>query len=160
MRTTTQLKRALGALRMASLALAVMALTGCAVKGQYAVAAYGAQASEIAVKAQAVMVEADKSGTNPNKDVTARAMKAFDDLGGYLSKFANALTVFDALSPAEQEAQVPKLEEMISEARRLVRVVLVFVPGEAPLGEQLLKLFDNLDAAFTQIQNGLRPRTT
>lgn len=158
MRTTTLLKRALGALRLASLILAVAALAGCQTMGHRQVASYGAQAAEIASKAQDTMVEADKSGTNPNKDVTARAMKAFSDLGGHLNTFGAALRVYDTLSPAEQEAQVPKLEEMLTEARRLVRVALVFVPGETPLGEEMLKLFDNLDAVFQQIQYGLRPR--
>lgn len=152
----TQMKRALLALWMASL---VLALNGCASMGHRAVAAYGAQAAEIAGKAQDAMVEADKSGTNPNKDVTARAMKGFSDLGQHLDSFAKALTVFDALAPSAQAGEVPKIEAMLTEARRLVRVVLVFVPGETALGDQLLKLFDNLDGVFQQIQHGLRPRT-
>lgn len=155
----TQLRRALMALRFATIVLA-LASFGCATTAHRQVAAYGAEAAAIASKAQDTLIEADKSGTNPNKDLTARAMKGFSDLGAHLESFAKALVVFDALSPSEQEAQVPQLDKMIAEARRLVRVVLVFVPGETPLGDQLLKLFDNLDATFDTIRNSLRPATS
>lgn len=142
--------------------LAAVFAIGCGLKGpiHYKIAHIGAEAATVAEKAQLTVVEADKTGLLKEKDVTRKAMDAFDKLAVQLDKLATALVVFDALAPAAQDQEVPKLEELLDEARRLVRVALTFVPGETPTGEELLKLFDNMEAAFNQIQRGLRPLPT
>lgn len=150
--------RARARLRLASLLLAVAFSVACASGGalQHQVASYGAQATTLGLQAQQLVLSADKSGLQPNKDLTAKAMVAFGQLGGGLQKLADALRLYDTLAPALQAAETPKVEALLQEARRLARVVLLFVGNEA-LGQQLVTLFDNLDAIFLEITRALRP---
>lgn len=144
----------------ALLLFVVFVFSACATTGsvQVRIASYGAQATKIGLQAQTIVVEADKSGLQPNKDLTAKAMVAFRQLGGGLQQLADALVLYDSLAPAAQEGETPKIQALLTEARRLTRVVLLFAGGEA-LGQQLLGLFDNLDLIFNEITKGLRPAT-
>jgi hypothetical protein len=121
------------------------------------VAKYGADVTRIGSQAQEIVIQADKSGLQPNRDLTAKAMAAFKDLGGVLNKLADGLTLYDALQPQDRAAKSVQIQSLLSEARRLTRVVMLFTGGNQALGDSLLVLFDNLDRLFTEIQAGLSP---
>lgn len=134
-------------------AILAMAVTFACASGavQHQVAAYGAQATTLGLQAQKLIV------SQPNDDVTAKAQIAFKALGGGLQRLADALTTYDSLEPAAQATETPKVEALLQEARRLTRSVLVAAGGHEALGQQLVQLFDNLDAIFLEITRAMRP---
>jgi len=122
------------------------------------VAKYGSDVTRIGTQAQDIVLQADKSGLQPNKDLTAKSMVAFKELGENLNKLADGLTLYDSLlQPGDRQAQAGKIQSLLGEARRLTRVVMMFTGGNETLGDSLLVLFDNLDRLFTEIQAGLSP---
>ena len=142
-----------------ALAGSIMA-NACATVPHYQVARYGAEATKIGLQAQALVVEADKSGLQPNKELTAKSMVAFRDLGGALQKLAEGLRLYDSLTTAnEKTAQAQKIQEMLREARRLTRVAILFT-GQEGLGNQLIDMFDNLERLFDEILKGLAGNPT
>lgn len=123
----------------------------------YQVASYGAQASAIAVKAQQAVVEADKAGLLKNKQLTANAMVEFAKLGKIFQDLGVALRAYDALTGNEQAAQGSKIKEILVEARKLTRAVMIFVDDDGT-ATQLLLLWENLDRIFDTITAAF-PRT-
>lgn len=119
------------------------------------VARYSAEASQIGLRAQELVIEADKSGLQPNKDLTAKAMAAFRNLGTQLQTLAVALRTYDnATTDEAKSAQATTIMDILQEARRLTRVVMMFV-GNDTLGQQLTLAFDNLDRIFDAITKAL-----
>lgn len=130
----------------------------CAGKNyHYQVANYGSQASNIAVKAQAAVVEADKGGLLKNKQFTANAMVEFAKLGKMFVQLGDALRAYDAATGNEQAAQGSKIKEILIEARKLTRAVMVFI-DDSQTASQLLLLWENLDRIFDTITAAF-PRT-
>lgn len=133
-------------------------MTACAGKKPIqTVAEYGAKAAPIAVQAQNIVLEADRSGLQPNKDLTAKSMAKFKELGQTLQKLASALEVYDTLDGTSQYEQGNRIRQLLSEARTLTRAVMVFTGGNEALADSLNRTFDNLDRLFDAITAGLAP---
>lgn len=141
-----------------SLVLLAVIATACAGKKPInTIAEYGAKAAPIAVQAQSIVLEADRSGLQPNKDLTAKSMAKFKELGQKLQQLAAALEVYDTLDGTPQYEQGNRIRQLLSEARTLTRAVMVFTGGNEALAESLNRTFDNLDRLFDAITAGLAP---
>lgn len=138
---------------------AVVATACAGKKPVQLIADYGAKIAPVAVTAQSIVLEADKSGLQPNKDLTAKSMAKFKELGQTLQKLAAALTVYDSLSGnvAGQQEQANSIRNLLAEARKLTRAVMAFTGGNEMLADQLNRTFDNLDRLFDAITAGLAP---
>jgi hypothetical protein len=121
------------------------------------VAHYGADVARVANQAQDVVLEADRSGLQPNKDLTAKAMAEFRKLGVTFQKLADGLRAYDALTGAAQAEQGGRIRELLQEARKLALGVMAFTGGNEKLTGSLLDLFGNLEKLYDEITLGLAP---
>ena len=119
------------------------------------IAAYGARAAAILQESQELVIKATPSLIPA--DTTAKVMVQMREASAVGLKLTAALEAFDSLSPndvAARSAQVTQINTILNELRRYTRVVLVFV-GQNAVGDQLFKLYDNLDSVFNEIQLGI-----
>lgn len=119
------------------------------------IAIYGARVSEILVSAQELVAKG--TPTPIPEAAAAKAMVGFKEASAIGLKLADALKLFDLISAADEPKRlvaVSDIERLMIELRRATRVVLVFT-GDNAVGQQLLKLYDNLDAVLREIQFGL-----
>lgn len=141
--------------KLSALILAVTLSVGCAGNGPLRLADYSQKLAATAEQAQQVVLKADETGLNPNKDVTARIMAAFRELGVQLGRVADGLTLYDSISGDAKQDQAATLRGLIAEARRLTLVVMGLTTGNDALGAQVLGLFDNLNRTMDEIVFGL-----
>lgn len=139
------------------LLIVIMSVAACGKKPVYLLADVGSKLAPVAAQAQDVVLEADRSGLQPNKDLTAKAMANFKKLGATLQQLAAALRVYDTLDGNGKEQQAVTIRQLLAEARQLTRAVMVFTGGNEKLGAQLNQTFDNLERLFDAISNGLAP---
>ena len=139
------------------LLLVVASLAACGKKPVYLLADVGAKLAPVAAQAQDVVLESDRSGLQPNKDLTAKAMANFKKLGATLQQLAAALRVYDTLGGDGKEQQAVTIRQLLVDARQLTRSVMVFTGGNEKIGAQLNQTFDSLERLLDAISNGLAP---
>jgi hypothetical protein len=119
------------------------------------VAGYGQRAATILSDAQDLVVKATPSVIQP--DVTAKIQVEMRNAAAVGLKLTDALELFDALSPTDvtaRTAQISTITNLMAEVRKYTRVALVFV-GQNRVGDELLKMYDNLETVFVEIQLGI-----
>lgn len=120
-----------------------------------ALAIYGKRVSDVLLSAQELAVKSSPS-VIPEASL-AKAQVQFKNAAGVGKKLGDALELYDALAPSEtakRMAAIGNIHRLMDELRRLTRVVLVLA-GDNPAGQELLKLYDNLDTVFAEIEAGI-----
>lgn len=122
------------------------------------VAVYGKQVSEILVQAQTVVVTGQGTVPGLTEAVVAQAQAQFLRISVVETQLADALALYDALPldtpTAQRSLAITDLSRILDRLRSLTRDVLLWV-GANRIGDELLHLYDNLDAVFREIQIGL-----
>jgi predicted small lipoprotein YifL len=106
---------------------------------------------KLTAQAQDIIISANKTAKVPSDDDTAKIMVKFKEVGAIYVEMGKLLQVIDSVGATPENAVT--VREKLNLVRSAVRQVILYSSGanRATL-EELVKVFDNVDAILAQIE--------